>query len=118
MLSFIWIAVLSGVALWSLLGWGLFRLLAIDQGWLGELQPVIDRVPFGHWLDHWLPGWRALVELAIDAVQLALGALGEAAPIVVWVVWGVGTLVLVGGGALLSLAVVLLRDKPQAGPAR
>jgi hypothetical protein len=112
MLGFIWIVVLGGLALWSLLGWGLYRLLSMDQAWLGDLRPLIDSVPFGGWLDRWLPGWQALVELAVDAVQIALGALGAAAPVVVWAVWGVGVLVLVGGGALLSLVVVLLRDAP------
>ena len=111
MLTFIWLAVLSGVALWSLLGWGLYRLLAMDHAWLGEMQPLIDRVPFGPWLDQWVPGWQALVEFAVDAVKVGLDALGAAAPVAVWLVWGAGTLALVGFGAVLSLVVVVLRDK-------
>jgi hypothetical protein len=43
--------------------------------------------------------------------------MGGAAPLVVWAVWGVGTLVMVGGGAFLSLLVVLLRDKPRTAAA-
>ena len=73
--------------------------------------------PGGAWLERWIPGWQALAELSIEAVQLALGWLGAAAPIVVWAVWGVGTLVMVGSGALLSLIVVLLREKPRAAAA-
>jgi hypothetical protein len=114
MLIALWILIGVGVAVWSLLGWGLYALLALDhQQWLGDLKPLIDQVPFGHWLERWFPGWQAVAELAIEAVQLALAWLGAAAPIVVWGVWGVGTLVLVGIGAALSLLIVLLRDKPR-----
>ncbi len=115
MLIALWIVVGIGVAIWSLLGWALYALLTLDHDpWLGEVGPVLDRVPGGDWLERWFPGWQALAELSIEAVQLALGWLGAAAPIVVWAVWGVGTLLLVGGGAVLSLIVVLLRDKPRA----
>jgi hypothetical protein len=117
MLIAIWIAVMLGLTLWSALGWGLYRLLRQDQHWLGDLKPLLDEVPYGEVVDRWLPGWRAMAELAIDLVQWVLGTLGGAAPVVVWAVWGVGTLLLVGGGAFLSLLVVVLRDKP-AMPAR
>lgn len=118
MLIAIWIVVTLGVALWSLLGWGLYALLSVDhQHWLGDLKPLLEQVPFGAWLDAWMPGWQALAELAIDSVQWALGWMGGAAPVVVWAVWGVGTLLMVGGGAFLSLVVVLLRDKPRTAAA-
>jgi hypothetical protein len=114
MLIAIWIVVGIGLALWSLLGWGLHELLALGhQQWLGDLKPLIDQIPGGAWLEAWFPGWQAIAELSIDAVQLALGWMGAAAPIVVWAVWGTGTLLLVGMGAVLSLIVVLLRDKPR-----
>ena len=119
MIAAIWIAVLALLALWSLTSWGLYTLLSLDNQWLGELKPLLERVPLADWLDRWIPGWQAMAELAIDAVQLALASLGAAAPVVVWVVWGVGTFVLTGAGALLSLMVVLLRDeRPQAPAAR
>ena len=118
MLIALWIVVGLGVALWSLLGYGLYALLSLDhQQWLGDLKPLIEQIPGGAWLGRWIPGWQALAELSIEAVQLALGWLGAAAPIVVWAVWGVGTLVMVGSGALLSLIVVLLREKPRAAAA-
>lgn len=114
MLTAIWIFVVALLGLWSLTSWGLYTLLSLDNQWLGELRPLLERVPFADWLDRWAPGWQALAELSIDAVQVALGALGAAAPVVVWVVWGVGTLVLTGVGVVLSLLVALLRDKPAA----
>ena len=115
MLIAIWVFVALGVALWSLVGWGLYELLRLDhQQWLGDLKPLLDQVPFGAWLDAWVPGWQALAELAIDTVQWTLGWMGGAAPVVVWAVWGVGTIFMAGAGALLSLLVVLLRDKRPA----
>jgi hypothetical protein len=117
MLTAIWIFVVALLGLWSLTSWGLYTLLSLDNQWLGELQPLLERVPFADWLDRWAPGWQALAELSIDAVQVALGALGAAAPVVVWVVWGVGTLVLTGVGVVLTLLVVLLREKTPAANA-
>lgn len=117
MLIAIWLLVVLGLALWSLMGWGMYALLALDHQWLGDLKPLLDEVPFGHWLEQWVPGWQTLAELSIDAVQWLLGWLGAAAPIVVWAVWGAGILALVSGGALLSLLVVLLRDKASPPPA-
>lgn len=114
MLGAIWILVAIGLTLWSALGWGLYQLLRLDHAWLGDLKPLLEQVPWGAWLEQWVPGWQAMTELAIDAVQLALGSLGTAAPVVVWVVWGVGTMLIVGAGALLSLSVVLLRDRAGA----
>lgn len=116
MLVTLWIVVGVGVALWSLLGWGAYELLSTDPAWLGDVRLLLDRVPFADLLAHWVPGWRALAEFVLDALQWALGGLNAAAPVVAWAVWGVGTLVLVGAGALLSLLVALLRDKP--APAR
>ncbi len=116
MIVAIWIFVLALFGLWSLTSWGLYTLLSHDNAWLGELKPLLERVPFGDWLDRWAPGWQALAELAIDAVQLALGSLGAAAPVVVWVVWGVGTLVLALTGTLLSLIVAMLSKERPAPP--
>jgi len=113
MLIAIWILVALSVTLWSLLGWGLYALLALEHQWLGDLKPLLDQVPFGRWLEQWVPGWQALAVWSIDAVQWLLGWMGAAAPIVVWAVWGAGTMTLVAGGALLSLGVVLLQDRPR-----
>jgi hypothetical protein len=112
MITAVWIAVAAALSLWSLLAWGIYRLLLLDPRWLGELDPVIQQVPYGDWLERWLPGWQALVTLAIDTVQAALGWLGAAAPVVVGIAWGVGAVLLLAGGGLLTLVIALLRDKP------
>lgn len=114
MITAIWIFVLALAGLWSLASWGLYALLSLDNQWLGDLKPLLEQVPFSAWLDRWVPGWQAVTELAIDAVQLALGSLGAAAPVVVWVVWGVGVLVLSAIGGLVSLLVLLLREDGKA----
>lgn len=114
MLTALWIFVGFGVLLWSLMGWGLHALLSLDhQQWLGDLKPLLEQVPYGAWLERWVPGWQALAELSIDAVQWALGWMGAAAPVVVWVIWGLGTLLMVGAGAVTSLIIVMLRDRPR-----
>ena len=117
MLTAIWIIVGLCVLLWSLLGWGLQALLSLEHQWLGDLKPLLDEVPFGDWLDRFVPGWQVMVELTIDMLQWVLGWMGATAPVVVWVVWGLGVFLLVGTGAVLSLIVALLRDKPKAAPA-
>lgn len=117
MLTALWIFVGFGVLLWSLMGWGLHALLSLDhQQWLGDLKPLLDQVPYGEWLERWVPGWQALAELSIDAVQWALGWMGAAAPVVVWVIWGLGTLLMVGAGAVTSMIIVMLRDKGRLQP--
>jgi len=118
MIALIWLVVLLGLALWSLLGWGLYRLLTLDQAWLGDLGAVIQSMPLGHWLETWVPGWRPLVELAVDALQGLLSALGGAAPVLVWALWGSGTMAMVVVGAGLSVLVARWQDRhPAAGSA-
>ena len=114
----IWIFIVALIGLWSLTAWGLYTLLSANNAWLGDLKPLLDQMPFGPWLERWLPGWRALAEFTIDAVQAGLGVLGGAAPVIVWAVWGAGTIALTLVGALLSMLVTTLRDKPRARPPR
>ena len=118
MLAALWIFVGFGILLWSLMAWGVHTLLSRDrQQWLGDLRPLLDEVPHGALLERWIPGWRVLAELAIDAVQWSLGWMGAAAPVAVWVVWGLGTLLMAGAGAATSRLIVMLRDKPRPSAA-
>ena len=73
MITAIWIFVIALFSLWSLTSWGLYQLLALDNQWLGELKPLLERVPFAEWLDRWVPGWQALVELSIDLGAIPVG---------------------------------------------
>lgn len=109
MLIAIWVLTLLGIALWTLTAWGLQALLTMDPGRLQDLKPLIHEIPFGETIDQWLPGWRALLAVAIDATQSLMAWIGHAAPWLVWAMWGVGTAGLLLGAGVLSLAVVLIR---------
>ena len=92
MIAFIWIVAALGLVVWSLVAWGLYRLLVLDPTWLGELGPLIDKVPFADWLDVWVPGWQQLLRFGIEITESLLGWLGGAAPWVVGVTWASGAL--------------------------
>jgi len=116
MIVLIWVVVLTGVTLWSLVGWGLYRVLTTEHVWLGDLGAVIQGMPLGDWLETWVPGWRPLVELAVDALQGLLSMLGTAAPVLVWALWGTGTMLMVVAGAGLSVLIARWQDRhPAAG---
>ncbi len=118
MILFIWAAALFFLGLWSLVGWGLHAVVSIDGSWVGQLEPLIQKVPFGDLLERWLPTWQDLLRTALDLTQSGLAWLGAAAPVVVWVLWAIGAFVLVGTAALLTVIVVILRRQtpplPQA----
>lgn len=113
----IWVVTLLLVGLWTLLAWGLSALLALDGAWVTQLQPWLARLPFGGWLETWFPDWLQLAQLLLDAVKAGLDWLGGAAPVLVWGLWALGTLVLLMVGGALSLLVALIRkNSPPATP--
>lgn len=109
MLIAIWVLTLLGLGLWSLTAWGLQALLTMDASRLQDLKPLIHEIPFGETIDQWMPGWRALLAVAIDATQGLVAWVGHAAPWLIWALWGVGAAGLLLGAGVLSLAVVLIR---------
>jgi hypothetical protein len=110
MLPAIWIVTLLGVTLWSLLCWGLHALLAVDPLWVEDVEALIREVPFATWSAHWVPGWHEMLNVAMDLTSVVLSWVGSNAPLVAWIVWIIGTLVLIGQGMLLTLIVCLLRE--------
>jgi hypothetical protein len=114
----IWILTLLGLALWSLLSWGLHSLLSIDPKWLDDVEELVKRVPYAEVVERWFPGWQEMLGVATDLAQTVLGWVGSNAPLVAWIVWGIGALVLLAGGGLLSLLVCLVsEEKKPATPA-
>jgi len=109
----IWIVAVLTLALWSLLAWGVVLLLNVDPSWVGDLRPLIDKLPFAALLDAWVPGWQALARFAIDMTHGLLSWLGSGAALVVWIVWGAGAALILGAGALLSLFVKLVAKTPE-----
>lgn len=116
MVTVIWILAAIALVVWSLVAWGLYRLLTLDPQWVGDLKPLIERIPYGEQIEQWVPGWQELLRTAIDVMQAMLGWVGGAAPWLVGVAWGLGTLLLLGGAALLSWLVSLWRRRSGSGP--
>jgi hypothetical protein len=114
----IWIFTLLGLAVWSLLAWGLHALLVMDPDWIDDVEALIRNVPYANVIDRWFPGWQDLLHATMDLAQTVLGWVGSNAPLVVWIVWGIGALLLLAAGGLLSLIVCLLTEKKKpTGPA-
>ena len=105
----VWILTLFSCVLWSLGAWGLHTLLSLDTARVADLKPLIDqlpeRLPYAGIIDAWLPGWRDLLKLGVDLMQTVLGWIGSAAPAVVWTVWGLGTLLLLGLAAAATWGI-------------
>ena len=117
MLALIWILTLLSLALWSLAAWGLHTLLTIDPAWVEDVDALIRQVPYADAIERWFPGWQQMLSAAMDLAQVALGWVGSNAPLVAWIVWGIGALGLLGLGTVLTLIVCLLRERNVAPPA-
>ena len=117
MLIFIWVVALLFLGLWSLAGWGLVRLLAMDGSWVAAIEPLLHKMPFGDLLERWLPTWQDMLRLLLDMLQSALAWVGTAAPVVVTVVWALGAALLLLCAGLLTLLVVLMRRHETPAPA-
>lgn len=117
MIAAIWIIALVLLGLWSLVGWGAHALLVSGIQWAGDLRPLIERIPFAAIIEQWIPGWQDALRLALELMIAVLGWLGGAAPVLVWVVWAVGAVLLLGCAGLLSLVVALVqKNSPPATP--
>ena len=112
MLVVIWIFTLLGLVLWSLAAWGLHTLLAIDPRWIDDMDTLVRHIPYAEQIDRWFPGWQGMLGALLDLAQLVLSWVGNNAPLVAWIVWGIGAIALLTIAIVLTLLVCLLRDKP------
>ena len=113
----IWLITAIVLALWSLAGWGLYQLVASGAQLIGDLKPLIDQIPYAAIVEQWIPGWQDMLKLMLDLLQSMLSWLGGAAPVLVWLLWAVGTGLLLVIAGVLSLAVALIRKSmPPAQP--
>ena len=113
----IWIITLLIIGLWTLLAWGLSSLLSLNGAWVSNIDPWLAQLPFGGWLEGWFPEWLQVAHRLLDGLQALLAWLGGAAPVLVWALWGVVTLVLLTLAAGLSLLVALIRRSTASQPA-
>ena len=121
MLTAIWIVAAVLLLLCGLAAWGLNALLSADTQWLERLGPALGDLPIAPWLDAWMPGWQGLVEALLALAQELLQGAGAWAPWLAWLAFAAGAVAIVFSAAVLSLVVVLLREKPEGtapAPAR
>lgn len=108
-----WFGIVGLLAMWSLAMWGMHSLVAwglTNAGVLAGASGAIDAVRLPPWLAPWIPPPLAdAFESIVAALAPALKALIDGAPSLTggvtttaWVVWGVGSALLVGLGLLLS----------------
>jgi hypothetical protein len=81
---------------------------------LNAMRYVLHRLPYNN---KDLPTWQDSARLLLELGQAALGWLGQAAPVIVWTLWGLGAVLLLGAAGLMNLLVVLLRRRLPAAQA-
>ena len=121
-----WITVASLLALWSLAAWALHAAgvwAVSNAGALSGVATGVEGLRLPQWLASWVPPEIAqsmaamLAELAVllDGVLQSAPALAGGVSVVVWVLWGIGAVILVGMGALLHALIAMWRRKSGGG---
>ena len=115
----IWIVAALIIGLWSLAAWGVSALLGVNPAWVGSLQALLREIPYGAWVETWVPHWQPALLLVLDLARELFVWVDAAAPAVLWIVWVLGTAAMVMLAALLSLVVrVVSKSAAPANPAR
>ena len=111
----IWFLAATLFAFWSLAAWALHALagwMAAGAGGLASVPGKVSAIPLPEWLVQWLPPGAAesigallstLKPMIESALAFAPSAIGWVSP-VVWVLWAIGSVVLL----CLALAITLL----------
>lgn len=119
-----WFVVFSLLALWSMVAWGFHAIaawLVSNAGSLTSDSSEIMSVRVPEWLAPWMPpeltsALPTLVSAVTPAVDALLGfapAMAGALSVAVWVIWGIGSvLLIVLGIALSGLIAMLSRRRP------
>ena len=126
-----WFVVASLVALWSLAAWALHAVAAwtvSNAGLLSGAASGASAVALPGWLAPWLPPeiaqWASHLPAGlgpfVDSLIQAAPVLAGGVTVATWVVWGIGSALLVLLGAGLHLLIALWRRRgggsgPQAG---
>jgi len=120
MIALLWTVTALGLALWSGAIWALWALLSHDPNWVGSLREWLDASPAGGWLDHWLPGWDALLAALIQVLQAVLRGVSAWIPWLLGAVWAAGSLLTLALAGLLHWAIRIGSRPPRPlvqGPA-
>jgi hypothetical protein len=123
-----WLVVLGGLALWSLGAWAFHALAAwavTNAGALSGAASGFEGLALPRWLAPWVPpevtqamdSLLASLAPAIEGLLQAVPALAGGLTVATWVIWGLGSalLVLLGAG-LHGLLALWGRQRGGAGP--
>jgi hypothetical protein len=117
-----WSVVFILLALWSLAAWAVNSIAAwtiSNSGVLAGGSGALDGLRAPDWLAPWLPSELALaftsmLSAFIPAIEAALSqapALAGGLSVVIWVVWGVGSALIVILGLVCSGLIAVLRRR-------
>ena len=129
-----WSVMFILLALWSLAAWAFHSVAAwtvSNAGVLAEGSGAIEGLHAPDWLAPWIPPELALASTSVlsalsPAIETALNqasALAGGLSVAVWVVWGVGSALIVILGLVCSGLITVLRRRasvfaaPSMGPA-
>ena len=122
LLALAWFVVLALLAAWSMCVWLLHSIAVWSTTGAGSLvakSKQIDGLALPNWVSVWVPpeltlALKASVSTVLPFVESALGALPTAtawlSPLA-WVVWGFGALLLLAVGAVIHVAVSIMRKR-------
>jgi hypothetical protein len=120
-----WFVVLSLFALWSLAAWAFHAVTAwtlSNAGAMAGTSGAIEALRVPDWLAHWTPPELALALASMlsafaPAIEAVLGwapALEGGLSVAVWVVWGIGSVLLIVLGFLATGMIAMLRRRVSA----
>ena len=123
--AFVWFVVLSLLALWSLTAWALHAFAVWTVSNAGALSGVasgVGAVRLPEWLAAWVPPglatsmneWLAGLAPLVESLLQAAPALSGGLTVAAWVVWGIGSVLLVLCGAGMHGLVAFLRRRSDA----
>lgn len=121
-----WFAVASLLALWSLATWALHAVAVWSVSNAGALSGAasgVGSIALPDWLAPWVPTElvQAMTQMVaglgplVDSLLQAAPALASGLTVATWVIWGIGSVLLVLLGAGLHLLVALWRRRSGGG---
>ena len=117
-----WSVMLILLALWSLAAWAFHSITAWTVSNAGELAGgpgAIESLRLPDWLAPWIPpevalAFTAMLSALSPAIEAALNlapALADGLSVAVWVVWGVGSALIIILGLVGSRLITVLRRR-------
>jgi hypothetical protein len=122
-----WSVVLLLLALWSLAAWG-FHAVAVwtvaNSGALAGSSGAVEGWRAPDWLAPWLPpelalAFTSMLSAFVPAIEALLGqapALAGGLSVAIWVIWGIGAVLLLALGLVCSGFIAVLRRRRAGSP--